>query len=166
MHDGHEFHLLVYFPNEVPEAFRDFCRERCQERATRYDTILARLGLPGLPPAAADAIGGERALTRLHVARALVDAGHVPSRAEAFSRYLRTRGAHVPSFSLEFTDAIALARSVGASRRGLTPLSTALTAISRVLWRPACKALKPCGQPLAVAIDAGCAQLVGGMACF
>jgi predicted metal-dependent phosphoesterase TrpH len=113
MHDGHEHHLLVYFATAIPTAFHAFCAAQCRERAERYERAAARLGLYGLPPVPDDARRGERALTRLHLARALVTAGHAASIRDAFDRYLSERHGIVPPFALTFTDAIRIARSHG-----------------------------------------------------
>lgn len=113
VHDGDEYHLLVYFSGEAPDAFRAFCRKRCRDRAERYTTVVRRLGLPGLPDATPDALEGRAALTRLHLAQALVDAGHVPSRGHAFASHLSRRSGVVPPLEVTFVDAIRLARSVG-----------------------------------------------------
>ncbi len=71
---GREYHLLVYFPGEVPAAFRAFCQEQCRERATRYQQAVGRLhdqlDVTLLGPDA-DATRGDRALTRLHLAQAM-----------------------------------------------------------------------------------------------
>ena len=36
-HEDREFHLLVYFPGQMPLSFQKFCRERAQKRAIRYE---------------------------------------------------------------------------------------------------------------------------------
>ncbi len=113
VHDGREYHLLVYFPSAVPEGFRDFCRQRCQERATRYTEALRRLELDGLRPAPPEAQRGDKALTRLHLARAIEQAGHATSRADAFGRYLSASRGMVPTMSTPFTEAIRIGRSFG-----------------------------------------------------
>jgi len=112
-HAGREFHLLVYFPAEVPEGFRDRCREQSAERARRYQVALDRLRLPNLAPPDDKARAGTRAITRLHLARALMQAGHVASIAEAFARFLNDALGIVPSVALPFTEAIRIARSFG-----------------------------------------------------
>lgn len=112
-HEGREFHLLVYFPGEVPIGFRDFCRMQCQARAERFDHAVRSLGLEGISGPDAAAVRGERALTRHHLARALVEAGHVPSTGDAFARYLDHRHGHVPVLGLSFVEAIRVARAFG-----------------------------------------------------
>ncbi len=113
MHDGREYHLLVYFPGEIPQGFRELCREQCLERAARYQEALRRIDLPGLPEATQPALRGDTALTRLHLARGLVQAGHASHVREAFSRFLAEAHRNVPPLSLPFTDAIRLSRAFG-----------------------------------------------------
>ena len=112
-HEGTEFHLLVYFPSEVPADFLAFCQGRCQARASRYETGRANLAIQGIPPADASSRMGERALTRLHLAQALVEIGHTPTIQRAFDTHLASRHGHVPSVELSFVDAIAIARAHG-----------------------------------------------------
>lgn len=118
-HDGREFHLLVYFPDEPPERFLEFCRAQCAERAQRYATAVANLGVPGLHGPDADAREGRRAVTRLHLARALVALGRATHVGEAFSRWLGDGHGVVPPIALTLLDAVAFARSCG----GVTSLA-------------------------------------------
>lgn len=112
VHEGVEHHLLVYFPGAIPPSFRAFCRAQCMERAVRYERALEVLGLDPLgDPTAAS---GDRALTRLHLAHALIEAGVVRSRAEAFTSYLGDRHGNVRPLTLPFVDAIRIAREHGA----------------------------------------------------
>jgi predicted metal-dependent phosphoesterase TrpH len=113
VHEGRELHLLVYFPGEIPEGFRDFCRQRAAARAVRYEEAVRRLDLPGLTGPDDDAVAGERSLTRHHLARALVAAGHAQDLRDAFRRFTAARGGHVPQFDLAFTEAIRVARAHG-----------------------------------------------------
>jgi hypothetical protein len=113
VHDGRELHLLVYFPGEIPEAFRDFCRQRAAARAVRYEEAVRRLDLPGLAGPDDDALAGDRSLTRHHLARALVAAGHAQDLRDAFRRFTTASGGHVPQFDLAFTEAIRVARAHG-----------------------------------------------------
>jgi predicted metal-dependent phosphoesterase TrpH len=124
-HEGHEYHLLVYFGGPVPEAFQAFCRVRSQARAERYDAAVRSLGLQGLSLADASAHEGERALTRHHLARALVEAGHALDLRDAFRRYTGNQG-HVPPFDLSFVDAIRTARAMGGFTSWAHPPMTAL----------------------------------------
>ena len=112
-HEGIELHLLVYFAGPMPDDFRAFCRERSRRRVLRYDGAIERLGLTGLAPADEVARDGRRALTRLHLAQALVEAGHVPDIQSAFERYLGSHRGLVPLIDLSFIDAIRGARAAG-----------------------------------------------------
>ena len=113
IHEGAEYHLLVYFPGEVPTEFLAFCQDRCQARAARYETGRTSLAIDGIPPADATSKLGQRALTRLHLAQALVNMGHTRSIQHAFDAHLATRHGHVPSVELSFVDAIGIAREHG-----------------------------------------------------
>lgn len=110
---GTEQHLLVYFPGEMPEGFREICRAQARFRAERYEIARARLGLDGLPPADAQAIAGGRALTRLHLAQAVAAAGHTASVREAMDRFVAEDRGVVPCVALDWFEAIRLARAHG-----------------------------------------------------
>ena len=112
-HEGVEYHLLVYFPGEVPKSFQELCSRQCMARAQRYQ--LACEALPeSLPPVDDAALAGDRAVTRFHLARALVQQGYAADIRDAFSRYLDASHGHVPRMDLPFVEAIALARQAGA----------------------------------------------------
>ena len=106
IHEDTEQHLLVYFPEEMPAAFAEFCRRLAVARADRYDEALQRIGLPGLQPADEAARSGQRALTRTHLARALVEAGHARTLQVAFDRWVGERAGLVPHVQLSFLTAI------------------------------------------------------------
>jgi hypothetical protein len=112
-HAGREYHLLVYFPGEVPDVFSRFCRRQCQQRATRYANAIEALGAADLAGPDEAAIQGDRAMTRLHLARALVDAGRATHVGDAFNRFLGERHGHVPKLDMPLIDAIELARACG-----------------------------------------------------
>ena len=113
MHDGHELHLLVYFRDAVPEGFRQFCADQVRERAERYQAGRENLQKPGIPEVDAEALAGDRALTRHHLARALVAAGHAKDLREAFAKHVGDSTGMVPPFRLTFQEAIATALSHG-----------------------------------------------------
>jgi predicted metal-dependent phosphoesterase TrpH len=108
-HEGREYHLLVYFPGDMPPAFRDWLTGRAQERAERYAAAIRNLGVDGLPAPDDDARAGRRALTRHHLYRALKDAGHVRDARSGFAQLSGT----VPLISLSFVEAIRAARAAG-----------------------------------------------------
>ena len=164
MHAGHEFHLLTYFRGEPPARFVDFCDAQIRERARRYDTAVARLSAAfpavALPLAGTDAHAGHRALTRHHLADALVAAGVVGSRREAFDR-LVGGDAYVPPFEVAYVDVIKFAVDCGAipswahpppaalaytpvfakaGLRGLEMFRPNVTSAARRLYRKAAKA--------------------------
>ena len=112
-HDGREFHLLVYFPEEMPADFQAFCRERARKRAVRYENARAALPTASIPPADEDAHAGRRSLTRAHLAMALVAAEVVPTTSAAFEHYLGRQQGLFPPLDLQFVDAIQMAREAG-----------------------------------------------------
>jgi predicted metal-dependent phosphoesterase TrpH len=75
---------------------------------------LSSLGVPLSFQQVRDMAGGE-IIGRLHVARALMEAGHVATRREAFDRYIGRYGpAYAPRFKLTPTDACrAIVRAKG-----------------------------------------------------
>ncbi len=113
LHDGVEFHLLVYFQGEVPMGFRRFCEGQSKKRAERYEAAVRNIGLPDVPMPDAAAREGKRAVTRLHLARALVDAGHTHSVSESFRTHVGDAHGKVPPIDVPFTECIRLARSFG-----------------------------------------------------
>jgi predicted metal-dependent phosphoesterase TrpH len=112
-HENRELHLLVYFAQEMPESFRQFCQSRAISRAARYDHAREQLNMPSIPPADEAAKTGKRALTRLHLARAIVEAGKATETQEAFDRWLGRDAGLFPPIQLSFIDAIQIAREAG-----------------------------------------------------
>ena len=113
LHDGIEYHLLVYFPGEVPADFRAFCEQQSRARAERYEAARESIGLPNIAPADDASVAGQRSLTRHHLARALVDAGHAGHVRQAFQRYASYSHGHVQPVDVAFVDCIRLARAAG-----------------------------------------------------
>lgn len=112
-HGDQELHLLVYFPGEMPQDFRLFCTELAKHRADRYTRALENLALEGVEPPDQASKDGERAITRLHLAQALVDAGHAESLRDAFGKHVGNHTAKVPHVTLSMAQAIARAREAG-----------------------------------------------------
>jgi len=112
-HEGREYHLLVYFPGEVPEAFTRFCQRQCQQRAARYATAIQALGASDIDGPDATALKGGRALTRLHLARELVKTGRASHVGDAFKRYLGEVHGHVPKLDIPLVEAIRFATECG-----------------------------------------------------
>ena len=110
---GREVHLLVYFAGDIPERFRSFCADATAARARRYDQAIANLGLPDLPTSDEAARRGEHALTRYHLAYALVAAGHAKTPWDAFDRLLNAEAGMVPAIEVDLIDALRAAHDVG-----------------------------------------------------
>ena len=107
-----ELHVLGYFPANAPLAdlerqLADYRHER-QSRARRTVERLSELGLE-IDYERVAAIADGASIGRPHVARALVEAGHVESVPEAFNRFLRNDGpAYIPRALLSLTDSLAM----------------------------------------------------------
>ena len=110
VHAGSELHFLVYFRGEVPAEFAAFSRRQVQARVERYDAAAEKLGL-----AVADdtARHGHRALTRHHLARALVATGKAKHLHDAFARHVGTGLGNVPPFTTTAGEVIDAARQSG-----------------------------------------------------
>ena len=113
IHDDREFHLLVYFSGPIPEAFKDFCTQQCVKRADRYERAVKHLGLHDVPQPDQAAKNGQRAITRFHLAQAMVSAGHSQSISHAFQHHIGNSSAVVPRVAVPFTEAIAFSRQLG-----------------------------------------------------
>jgi len=112
MHEDRELHLLVYFPADMPADFAEWCRDRARWRARWYDTCGEALGLDSVR-ADAQAHAGQRTLTRLHLARAVVAAGKSRNLREAFDEHVGHASTVIPSLNMAFLDALAVAKDAG-----------------------------------------------------
>ena len=96
--DGRDVHMLGYFIDTASAPLREFLVRQRGDRLRRVHEIGARLAALGAPvdvePIAADAARG-RSVGRPQIAAALLAAGHVATRNEAFDRFL---GAGGPAF--------------------------------------------------------------------
>ena len=96
--DGRDVHMLGYFIDTASPRLREFLVRQRADRLRRVQEIGARLAALGVPvevaPIAADAARG-RSVGRPQIADALVAAGHVTNRDEAFARFLE---AGAPAF--------------------------------------------------------------------
>lgn len=103
---GAELHMLGYFVDPGAEALRRHHESARTGRARRMEGMIARLQEQGIPITLEDVMAqvssGRTVLSRPHLARALVAAGHVGSVTEAFNRYIGEGG---PAFRpTEFLD--------------------------------------------------------------
>ncbi len=115
--EGRNVHVLAFFPGERLEALAAWQagrREARHERMARMLERLAALGMPLDPSTITRDADPRRSPGRLHVARALVEAGHVPTTREAFDLYL---GAGKPAYVQDVVptsgEAIAMIRGLG-----------------------------------------------------
>ncbi len=132
-HNGVKIHMLAYFIEPGPGPLQDRLESLRAGRDVRNPLIVARLNDLGYPitmadveqQAAGDAIG------RPHIADALVEAGLVRDRREAFAELLGDgRAAYVERDRLTAVDAIALATASGGVTSIAHPYSTGLDAAS------------------------------------
>lgn len=112
-----ELHVLGYFGDSAPladlEAQLTAYRDERESRAVRTIERLAELGFPiEREQVARLAEGGS--IGRPHIARALVEAGHVESLQEAFDRFLRNDGpAYIARTLLSLRASIAMIHEAG-----------------------------------------------------
>ena len=114
--DRREIHVLGHFVDPASRAVREFEDLLAEQRRVRIGEIIARLAAVGvaLEPEDVEKYAGGKILGRPHVARALVERGHVATVREAFDRWLgEGKAAFVPRFRLEAKDGIALIRGAG-----------------------------------------------------
>lgn len=120
-----EVHVLGYYLDLANEPLQRRLTELREARVTRADRILDRLDALRLwlDRDRVRAIAGTGSFGRPHIARAMVEAGFVPSINDAFARYL-TRGqpAYVERRRLSIPEAIALIRDAGGAASIAHPL--------------------------------------------
>lgn len=116
---GRDVHVLAYFlPPDAPGLQQMLATQR-QNRVERAQEIASRLAALGAPIDVAPLIEeatrtGGKALARPQIARALIEAGHVGSVAEAFDVYLsEDRPAYVPHRGVSPADIVALVTASG-----------------------------------------------------
>lgn len=113
---GTEVHLLGLFVDPTDAAFRaelDRMREARVQRGERMVAGLAAFGAPVSWDRVRE-IAGEASIGRPHIARVLIEAGHVADVDEAFERYLgRYSPAYVERERLLPGDAVDLIHSAG-----------------------------------------------------
>lgn len=112
-----ELHILGYFPDYHDGEFQAELARLREGRTGRAQAMVQRLAELGYPISfqRVQELAGEGAIGRPHVAQALVEAGYVGSKAEAFDRLIGRHGpAYVERAKLSPTDACRLLRRVGA----------------------------------------------------
>lgn len=111
-----EIHVLGCFVDVGGIALREILAALRAARDRRNERILLRLAQLGAPvdPARVQDIAGSGSVGRPHIAKALVEAGHVSSEGEAFGRYLaRGRPAYVGRERLSPREASKVIREAG-----------------------------------------------------
>lgn len=98
--DGHDVHVLGYFPAQRVPMIEEFLRDQRSDRLRRVREMVARLAASGihvdLGPALQEAERNPtHTIGRPQVADAMIAAGHVANRDEAFARFL---GPDAPAF--------------------------------------------------------------------
>jgi predicted metal-dependent phosphoesterase TrpH len=111
VHEGREYHLLVYFPRNAPSEFLQLCRHQVNDRKERYKTAVANLGLTNLTTPGEFNARGTEALTRHHLAQNLVSAGHAENLSVAFKVFANRE--NVPTMKMPFLDCIRMAKEFG-----------------------------------------------------
>ncbi len=114
--DAEEIHLLGYYLNPDDPALNAALHIQHRRRQERAQAMLERLSALGAPitwEAVLAQAAGE-SISRPHVARALVEAGHVDTVNGAFDRYLRVgQPAYVAGKWLALAQAIDLIHQAG-----------------------------------------------------
>ncbi|MGV2831054.1 PHP domain-containing protein [Myxosarcina sp. GI1(2024)] len=112
VHNRRSLHLLGYYPQ--PELLAESLVEQIagrKQRANKILAILADMGYPLKLPETPD----NMAVSRPHIARAMVEAGYVNSTKEAFDRFIGDeRPAYVHYEKFSTLEGIALLRTCGA----------------------------------------------------
>ncbi len=110
--NGHSVHILGFYPQV--EALAELLQERLQGRWERAIAMVEKLRALGYP-IELPALDPSTAPGRPHIASALLAAGHVETRDEAFSRFLgQGKPAYVPYAPLETCEGIRALRQAGA----------------------------------------------------
>ncbi len=109
---GHSVHLLAYGVDEEDPALSAELIKIRSGRSGRLAPVLAKLAELGVPVTEQQVraqVGDSPSVGRPHIADALVKAGHVVNRTEAFDRFLADGGpAHVARYTVDLERGIDL----------------------------------------------------------
>jgi predicted metal-dependent phosphoesterase TrpH len=116
-HRGSSVHVLAYGADAAgPALAAEMARVR-DGRLGRLAGVLAKLAELGVPVSEAEVmaqVGESPSVGRPHIADALIEAGHVRDRQEAFDRFLADGGpAHVHRYTIEVDRGIDLVHEAG-----------------------------------------------------
>ena len=115
-YENQEVHILGYFLDYLDNVLLEKLKLVQQNRIARVYKIVTNLEEMGvkLNPETVFNISGKSTVGRMHIARALVEEGHVDSIAEAFRKYIGDKSpAYVLGFPLSVREAIKLINNVG-----------------------------------------------------
>jgi len=115
-HGATEVHVLGYGMDMANPGFQRTMEWLREGRVTRAREMVRLLGTLGAPVSweRVQEISGRGAIGRPHLAQALIEAGHVTGRTEAFLRYLGNDGpAYAPRERFNAVEAIATIRGAG-----------------------------------------------------
>jgi hypothetical protein len=113
---GTEVHILGYFIDHTVRWLQDLLRRLRDGRLHRAERMVQKLTALGVPIRMERvlAFAGGGAVGRPHVARALVEAGHVGETSEAFARYIGRNGpAYVERLKVTPAQAVEIMRRAG-----------------------------------------------------
>ncbi len=116
IYEGIDVHVLAYAFDPHDEHIERRLRGFRETRHRRGYAIVERLRTLGIDISAerVDQLAAGGAMGRPHVARALVEAGHVSSVSEAFDKYLATgKPAYVEKERFRIAEAVSLIRAAG-----------------------------------------------------
>lgn len=114
--DGIDIHVLAYAFDATSERIEERLRRFRETRQRRGYAIVEKLRTLGyvVSPERVDQLAAGGSMGRPHVARALVEAGHVGSVAEAFDQLLGAgKPAYVEKERFRIEEAVELIRSAG-----------------------------------------------------
>lgn len=110
-----EIHVLGYGCDPEDAALRAFCERRVAQREERAEAMVQRLCELGKPIEMRRVRELARgAIARPHIARALLEAGHVTSVSDAFDRFLKPgKPAYLPKEDVKVAEAVRLIAQAG-----------------------------------------------------
>lgn len=115
--DGRDIHVLGYFIDPSSPLLRAFLERQRQDRLRRVEEMTRRLAALGCPinsDALLSAAAAGRSVGRPQIAAALVAAGYVQTRDQAFERFLEHGGpAYVPRQGATPEDVIGIVHAAG-----------------------------------------------------
>jgi predicted metal-dependent phosphoesterase TrpH len=114
---GSSVHVLAYGADPSSPGLAEEMALVRDGRLGRLAGVLAKLNALGVPVSEAEVmaqVGDSPSVGRPHIADALIKAGHVQDRQEAFDRFLADGGpAHVPRYTIELERGIDLIHQAG-----------------------------------------------------